>query len=384
MAVPVHAPRINNNDDLVKVVSLPVPVGIAVARGGVLAQVETDKAIVDVECPDDGYVISQVAQVGDVVAVGSVLLWLGRSADEAAPATAEPASPTALEGSARSGTGPTARARLLLQRHGLAPDAIPISADRLTAEDVERYLAARDSSGTPSIGDASFRQARPAANRPDIDGELHELSGNERGVLRTVTWSRDFAVPGYIEIEYDHGAWESHAAAFSTQHRLMLSPMLALMAWRLVQLASETPRLNSTIVGESRYEYRSVNLGFTVQAEDLLYLAVIRDAAALAEARFVTAIADVQRRAVAHKLAHDELSGATVSFSSMGRWNVSRHVPVLPPFTSLIVAQARSKSGASVLGATYDHRVLSGFQVAKALHQIGKPPTSVDRPESKS
>ena len=68
-------------------------------------------------------------------------------------------------------------------------------------------------------------------------------------------------------------------------------------------------------------------------------------------------------------------SGATVSFSSMARWNVSRHIPVLPPQTSLIVAHAAPKgSGRAVLGASYDHRLLTGFDVAQVLQALSQPP----------
>jgi hypothetical protein len=57
----------------------------------------------------------------------------------------------------------------------------------------------------------------------------------------------------------------------------------------------------------------------------------------------------------------------------MARWNVSRHVPVLPPYTSLIVAHAAPVSGQGTLGATYDHRVLTGFDALSALRALAKP-----------
>ena len=84
---------------------------------------------------------------------------------------------------------------------------------------------------------------------------------------------------------------------------------------------------------------------------------------------------EVQRHAMAHKLPPSEASGATLSFSSMARWNVSRHIPILPPQTSLIVAHAAPKSaGRAVLGATYDHRLLTGFDVAQVLQALSRPP----------
>jgi pyruvate/2-oxoglutarate dehydrogenase complex dihydrolipoamide acyltransferase (E2) component len=78
---------------------------------------------------------------------------------------------------------------------------------------------------------------------------------------------------------------------------------------------------------------------------------------------------------MAHKLRPDEATGATLSFSSMSRWNVSRHIPILPPQTSLIVAHAApKKAGHSVLGASYDHRLLSGFDVLQVLQALSRPP----------
>ena len=145
------------------------------------------------------------------------------------------------------------------------------------------------------------------------------------------------------------------------------------MTWRLVELAIELPALNSTIVGNKRYEYATVNVGFTVQADDTLYLAVARDAGSLGENGFVKAMGELQRRATAHKLGPQETQGATIGFSSMGRWKVSRHIPVLPPQTALIVAHAVAADGKTVLGASYDHRVLNGFHVVTALRKLSAP-----------
>jgi hypothetical protein len=69
------------------------------------------------------------------------------------------------------------------------------------------------------------------------------------------------------------------------------------------------------------------------------------------------------------------MTGATIAFTSMARWNVSRHVPILPPHTGLIVAHSAPRgSGRAVLGATYDHRLLSGFDVVQVLQALAQPP----------
>jgi pyruvate/2-oxoglutarate dehydrogenase complex dihydrolipoamide acyltransferase (E2) component len=253
-----------------------------------------------------------------------------------------------------------------LREHGLEASASRREGDRLTVADIERHLAGHrprpPSTATPSV-----------EALPEVEGQLRDLRSDERGMLATVLWHRDVAAAGYIELEYETAAWEDFAKAFADRHKLLLSPLLALMAWRLVEISREVPALNATVIGERRLEYSAVNLGFTVQAGDTLYLAVIRDAAGLGESGFVNALGDIQRRATAHKLGPLETQGATVGFSSMARWKVSRHVPLLAPNTSLMVAHAYAPDGRAVLGASYDHRVLNGSHVAAALRKLSKP-----------
>jgi pyruvate dehydrogenase E2 component (dihydrolipoamide acetyltransferase) len=289
---------------------------------------------------------------------------LGERADEPLPVT------TAILTSTTEVGQPTAKARQLLQQHGLDTKDIPASGERLTVDDVERFLAARGTSVATSLAPRAIEAA------PEIAGKLRDLRSEERGMIATVTWHRDVAVAGYIELEYDPTEWELYAKSFGERHKLLLSPLLSLMSWRLVELAKETPVLNSTIVGHQRYEYSAVNLGFTVQAGDTLYLTVVRDAHSMDEIGFVSALGELQRRAATHKLGPKEIQGTTVSFSSMARWKVSRHIPILPPRTAIMIAHAASLDGRSVLGASYDHRVLNGFHVVSALRKLSKPKNS--------
>ena len=212
MASPIHVPRVNNNDDEVKLVALRVAVGDKIGRGQLVAEVETDKAVVEVEASADGFVLGILANVEDVIAVGSVLLWVGERADEPVPAAA-----TTTERSATT-CQPTAKARQLLREHNLNASDIPASGDRLTVDDIEQYLANR---GKPV---AAFAPTHAVELVPDIAGELRDLRSEERGMIATVTWHRDFAVPGYIELEYDPAPWEAYAKAFAERYKLLLSP----------------------------------------------------------------------------------------------------------------------------------------------------------------
>ena len=369
MATPLHTPRVNNNDDTVRLVKLLVQPGDQVRTGQLVAEVETDKANFTVESEGDGYVLSVEKSLNDTVAVGSVLLWLGATADEAVPvgnvATA------AVAGAGMTGNtsaSPTLKAAQLLAEHGLSAHEVRASGDRLTVADVERFLATSNLTNPSNPTNLSN-----SSNLAIADGVAQPLTPEERGMLRTVSWQRDEAVPGYVELTYDTTAWERAAKDYQKQQRLLLSPLLALMAHRLARVAMMNPRLNSTIVGESRHVYSAVNLGFTVQSDTMLYLTVVQNAAALGCREFVERLGQLQRGALMHGLRAPDLTGATVSFSSMARWNVSRHVPVLPPFTALIVAHASARDGMGTMGATYDHRVLTGYDALAALQQLSTP-----------
>jgi pyruvate/2-oxoglutarate dehydrogenase complex dihydrolipoamide acyltransferase (E2) component len=365
MPHPVYAPCVNINDDQVKVVSLRVAEGDRVAKGDLLAEVETVKSAVEVEAERDGYVLKIPCEVEQEVAVGSVLMWLGDTPEEAVPETAPASEP------ARAATGrPTAKAQALLEKLGLDASAVPASGERLTVADVEAFLA-RQGGASP----AAAPTAPSEEPIPPVPGELRDLTHEELGMAATVAWHRDQAAATYLELEYDPAPWDAHAAAYATEHRLMLGPLLPLLAYRLVELVRETPKLNATQVNGRRYQYGPINLGFTVQVGETLYLTVVRDAGALDAAGFIQALGEVQRHAMQRKLRPEEASGATVAFSSMARWNVSRHIPILPPYASLMVAHAAPKgSGRAVLGASYDHRVLSGFDVARVLQALAQPP----------
>lgn len=370
MTTPIHAPRINNNDDEVKVLAFDVVQGAFVQSGQILGQIETDKAVLDVESPTDGYVLGFLAKPDDVVKVGSILLWLGEHPDEPLPADSE----NPITGRSREAGTMTAKARLLLSKHGLNPEDIPEIDGRITVESIEKYLAAGGGLQTTTSQDVST--ARDTEAVPQTPGLAVDLSREEKGMAGAVLWHRAHAVTGYIEIDYDLAPWAEYAKRMQDERGWMMSPLLPLMAWRLIQAAAANPQLNATLIDGRRFEYTPVNLGFTIQAGETLYLAVLRDCAKQDEHGFVAALGDLQRRAAGHKLRESETFGATIGFSSMERWQVTRHVPILPRQTSFMVAHATGRDGKGVLGATYDHRVLNGAQVVSALRQISRPKTN--------
>ena len=361
MPTPLYTPRVNNNDDTVRLIRVMVKRGDAVRAGDIVAEVETDKANFTVEAERGGYVLEVSQLVNEMIDVGSVLLWIGDAPDEPVAVAAAAAAKTPTSETTR----PTLKAAQLLAKHGLAAADVPFAGQRLTVNDIEAFIAPRSSSPSTPL------EAGPAAGL--AKGMARPLTPEERGMLRAVLWHRDEAVPGYVELEYDAAEWERVASEYQKREDLLLSPLLALMAYRLVRVAAANERLNATIDGGRLHVYSTVNLGFTVQSDRTLYLAVAPNAGAMSCREFVAALGEIQRGALAHKLRSANLTGATVSFSSMARWGVRRHVPVLPPHTSIIVAHAASSNGPGTLGPTYDHRVLTGFDALSAVREVSAP-----------
>ena len=77
MAEPIYVPKINNNDDEVKLIGVDISVGDFVDTGQVIAQIETDKAVVDLESNAKGFVLVINGELESDLNVGDVFLCLG-------------------------------------------------------------------------------------------------------------------------------------------------------------------------------------------------------------------------------------------------------------------------------------------------------------------
>ncbi len=363
MAVPIFTPRVNNNDDTVRLTKLSVPVGARVRPGLPIADIETDKSVFTVEAEQEGYLLGFVAQEGEIIAVGSVLAWVGSNPDEPIP------SAPAETAAAQQSTGEISlKAALLLAQNGLNAFEIPRAGERLTADDVRNYVQSR---GLASAARAT-QLTRHTVQLPPAAGKRIKLTPEQHGMLRTVEWHRQEAVSAYLEISFNSSPWESYARDFQKLNNLTVSPLVSLMAWRLVRLAKEHPEINVTLSDGEKYVYDHVNLGLTVQAGERLYVVVLQKAEKLSQTDFVKQLGDLQRSALNHSLRPEETSGATIAVSSMARWPVTRHVPLLVPHTALMIAHTASVTGAATLGATYDHRVLSGGDTVRVLQTLSR------------
>ncbi len=372
MAVPLYTPRVNNNDDAVRFTYQFVTPGAFIRKGEPVADVETDKATFTVEAEEEGYLLGFNSQVGETIDVGSVLAWIGATADEPVPAakSSQSTQVSSVNG-VTPGSSPSLKATILLAQYGLKQGDVRASGERLSAADVEQHIAEH---GLTLRSPERTAAERPAV-QPSEPGKRVDLTAPERGVLQTVSWQKSEAVPAYLQLAFDPAPWEQRAREFQKHYRLLMSPLLSLFGWHLVRLAADEPRINATVSGKQKHVYDDVNFGFTVQSGSSLFVVVLRQAQKLSAIDFVQKLGELQRSAMRGKLRPDETSGATIGFSSMARWPVTGHMPVLLPQTSLMIAHAASAPGhGTSIGATYDHRLLTGFDIVQLLQKLTTPP----------
>lgn len=367
MIQPIYTPRLNNNDDEVTIIGCPVKEGERINSGDIVVEVETDKAVLEVTAEHDGFALGICFDEGDKVQVGSILMWIGETPTAEIPDLGK-STPAQSDKNTRIGA-PTAKAKILLSEHKLKASDVIFSGERLTVEDIEKHLS-RKLQPVDTLEDKLTISESTKTQLPEAAGVFKKLTAQEHGMIRTVEWHRDHAVPAYMDIQYDNRAWSEYSQQFSTENKYMMSPLLALMAHRLTVLAQNNSKYNSTIVDGQKFQFNDVNLGFTIQVESTLYLLVVKAADKLNQIEFIDSLGLLQRQAMTKKINPENLYGSTIGFSSMARWNIHKHVPVLSPNSSLMIAHSASVGNTGTIGATYDHRVLNGSDVASLLNEL--------------
>lgn len=397
------------------VVAFHVTAGASVSEGDPLLEVETDKALTDVVAPCDGVVLGFDVQEGDTVPVGAVLVRLGDSADatsstgddvqgavaEQAPA-AEVASSPALSPSPERAGGDTASDRVLVgvgaaeepskgahaikaapvarraaRHHGIALTSITGTGPRgrITLRDVEQAVAGATNGKTngTSNGDGA------------PDGDLEPMSATRRAIARRMTESQ--RIPQFaLDREID-ATWLLAEKRRLTDEGPVKVTVNDLLLQALAEMVVRHPDLGTSFVDGDRAQVRrraGADVGLAVATDRGLLVPVLRrlhertlGELALERSRLVTA-------ARSGKLDLAEMTGATISLSSLASFGVDRFTAMLNPGEAAIVAVGRTVDkvvprdrGFAVVPAltltmTLDHRVVDGATGARALAELAE------------
>ncbi|WP_336354525.1 dihydrolipoamide acetyltransferase family protein [Pseudomonas granadensis] len=385
-----------------------VKVGDLVVEDQVLADVMTDKAMVDIPSPVHGKVIALGGQPGEVMAVGSVLISIevegaGNLKESAAPApvkatpeapkveTVDESKPAAAPRPAAVCQGPMV-AREADERPLASPavrkHALDLGiqlrlvrgsgpAGRVLHEDLEAYLAQGQANASAPVA-AAYAQRN--------DEEQIQVIGMRRKIAQRMQDATQRAAHfSYVE-EIDVTAIEELRAHLNDKHgasrgKLTLLPFLVRA---LVVALRDFPQMNARYDDEAQVITRlgAVHVGVATQSDVGLMVPVVRHA----EARSLwDSAAEISRLASAArngKASRDELSGSTITLTSLGALGgiVSTPVLNLPEVAIVgvnkIVERPMVVKGQVVirkmmnLSSSFDHRVVDGMDAALFIQAI--------------
>jgi pyruvate dehydrogenase E2 component (dihydrolipoamide acetyltransferase) len=416
MATEIVMPKLSDTMEEGKILKWLKQVGDAIEVGEVLAEVETDKADMELEASESGTLRAIQVGEGESAAVGTVIAVLDGSGNgaeakrdttakpasagvEAAPAAASdatphedregaaPSQPTVVKKTASAGPAPSGTAargapkaseaaRTLASKRGIdlatlegtGPDG------RIVSEDVEA-AAAKSPRSAPA--------ARPAREREAPVAERHELSRMRQSIARRMSEaSRD--IPHFsVTAEIDMSEAVRLKAALEKDGGFAVPVTYTHMVLKATARAlTKHPRLNASYRDGALEVHAAVNLGMAVSVDDGLIVPVLRGA----DERSLADIATEARRLVAQtkqgRFASEDLSGGTFTVSNMGMLDLESFTAVINPPQAAILAvgsikpRAVVRDGAVVAAHTMfvtvscDHRIIDGVMAGRFLEEL--------------
>jgi dihydrolipoamide dehydrogenase len=361
------------------IVSWEKAIGDKVRRGDIVATVETDKAVMDVEVFRDGFLSGPLAAVDAVVAVTHPIGYLVESKEDvvegAMPPAAQPAaSRPGTTAPAQSPAAPaTAVAAPAITVAAPQPATAPLPRPQgIKASPLARKLAGQlhvdldrlIGSGPGGAITAADIQRAPAPYEVPVPGNGRPMKSMEKAIAQAMSYSivmPTFHVTFHIRLAALIGA--AKQAGVSVTVAIARACALAMR---------QNPKLNWCYQPDNRLvEREQVDIGMAVAADDGgLVVPILRNC----ESRDLTELNNdwkaLVERARSRRLNPEEFTGATFQISNMGMYGVSYFDAIATPGLAAILAIASDSEQGSAFTVTADHRVVNGADVAKYLYAL--------------
>jgi pyruvate dehydrogenase E2 component (dihydrolipoamide acetyltransferase) len=381
--------------------------GEAIAKGEPLLDVETDKAVVEIEAPADGILAGVKAQAGDVIPVGQTIAWIvspgekppvedaaaasGRRMDtKAAPAAAAaantPAAAAAAAPAANARISP--KARRLAREHGVELSHVRGTGGEgeILAEDILAFVA---SGGSTSGAAAPARAETPQAEvgNPGSVGTraTQTLSQVARLMAERTTQSWTTAPHFFVSREIDAGAFvsarEKFGPAIEKERGVRLSHTDLLIA-AVARALEKHPLVNASWTGDGIRLHPEINVGIAMAVGDGVVAPAIPGANSKKLGEIAAMRRDLTERARAGKLRPADITGATFTISNLGMYQVDAFTAIIVAPQAAILAVGRisdrvipvdGKPGIRpmmTLTLSCDHRVFDGARAALFLNDL--------------
>jgi pyruvate dehydrogenase E2 component (dihydrolipoamide acetyltransferase) len=372
--------------------------GDAIAKGEPLLDVETDKAVVEIESPAEGILAGVKAQAGDVIPVGQTIAWIvnpgekppveeasstsGRRMDsKAVPAAAAPASTSAAPAVApASNARISPKARRLAREHGVDLARVRGSGGEgeILAEDILAFLA---SPPAPAGVTAPARSENPQAEAR----ATQTLTQVARLMAERTTQSWTSAPHFFVTRDIDAGALLSAREKFGPAIEKELGARLShtdLLVAAVARALEKHPLVNASWTGDGIRLHPEINVGVAMAVEGGVVVAAIPSANTKKIGEIAKMRSDLTERARAGKLRPADITGATFTISNLGMYQVDAFTAIIVAPQAAILAVGRiadrvvpvdGKPGIRpliTLTLSCDHRVFDGARAALFLNHL--------------
>lgn len=373
MAVSVVMPALEMAQDSGKLVSWFKKEGESVRKGEMLLEIETDKAVVEVEAAVDGILAGVSARPGDVVQVGRTIAWLVQPGESllaapspsSAPLQPAVASPTTVAPRASAPARSTARispkARRLAEEKG-------VDIGRLTGSGPGGEILAADI--------LSAAQAAGSAFPVSTIGRLMA----ER---TTQSWTTvpHFFVTRVIDAGALSAAREQMLPDVERSHHVKVTHT-DLLAGIVARTLGKHPRLNASWTADGIVGHDDVNIALAMAVDNAVVTAVIPRADRATVADIAVLRRDLTERAREGRLQPADIAGATFTISNLGMFDVDAFTAIIvPPQAAILAVGAIRDCVVPVDGRpgvrpmisltlSCDHRVVDGARAAEFMRDL--------------
>lgn len=388
-------------------------VGDKVSKGELLAEVETDKATMELESYKNGTLLYIGAQKGDKVPVNSLLCVIGEpgsvdldaikaaasggpveaksgneSAETSAPAAeSASAAPAAENTNGRVKASPLARK--IAAEKGISLNQVQGSGDggRIIKSDIESFQPGQAAPATKAAPSAeTAKTSAPAA--PVVGGgsglvsyEDRPVSQMRKVIARRLAESKFTAPHFYLTMSIDMDKAVASRAQLNELAPVKIS--FNDMVLKAVAVAlKQHPVVNSSWLGDTIRTNYHVNIGVAVAVDEGLLVPVIRNADTKGLAQIAAEVKDYAGKAKSKKLQPSDWEGSTFTISNLGMFGIDEFTAIINPPDSCILAIGAIqqvpvvKNGAVVPGnimkvtLSCDHRVVDGASGSAFLQTV--------------
>lgn len=428
MATLIDMPKLSDTMTVGTLVKWLKKEGDPVENGDMIAEVETDKATMEVECFDDGVLLKQYCAEGDEVPVGGAIAAIGEAGEAAPDAGSSAPAPVAeevkeAEVSKQAVPAPAEPPAPAPAAPAEPPASAPVAAsgDRIKASPVARKIADEKGIDLASIkgsgpggrilkedvlnaepGAAPSSKSAPAAPetlQPAATLEALDLpvSNMRKSIAKALVASKAQAPHFYLQIEIDGAPLaalrkelNAKLTELPQEHGGTKFTVNDLTLKAAAEAVRRVPAINRSWEGDAIKQHANVHLAFGVAIDDGLVTPVIR-AAETKGLRQIGAEAKVLiKKARDKKLAPDEMSGSTLTVTNLGMFGISDFYGIINPNNAAILSIGATikkpvvnENDEIVVGQTMkiglsgDHRTIDGAvgaQYLQALKEILETP----------